>query len=1021
MTAIALALVLAASARATDTPPDHPWVPDGMITSIIPSGDRTFVGGFFTHWGPRSGLGLPFSATTGARATEYPEIMLGASSSRDAGLPAGRVEEVIADGHGGWYVGGGFTYVAGQQRYGLVHITPDGRLDPAFRADVNGTVYGLELVGSTLYATGNFTVIGGRARRGLAALDAATGRPTEWRADVGGGAGYDIAVTGTRLYVAGVFNRVGGVERFDLAAVSTTTGKPIEWHPRVNAQVNTVELAGSRVYIGGYFTAAGGAMRNRIAALDATTADATEWNPGMDSPFAGTGVIYAIAVDGPTVYVGGEFNGIGGAVRWHIAALSASGVGAATKWNPGASAGVGELLVHGGRIYAGGAFLETGGVEQRYLAAYTPEGALTSWNPAPNDTVNALAAQGDTIWAGGWFDAANQVRRDRVVALDANGVPTGWNPRLGDDGVETMALSPDGATLYAAGLFTKVNGVERPYLAALDTATGALRPFQPSPNLFGWVRSIVSDGSTVYVGGAFTHIGGQERNHIAALDPATGAARSWNPGADADVRALALAGGRLYAGGDFTQIGRQARARLAALSLTNGAPSSWNPAPDEPVRTIVPSGSTLYVGGSFQQIAGQKRTALASFGLSNGALTGWSPQLDIYFRPGDSSVAALAPVGSIVYAAGFFTEVGGSRRDGIAGLSTSTGAPTAFAPWFFDARAEALAAVGDRVYAGGQFWQTAPRPGRSFARFTNPPTGAATPQPSTVQIEPPAAPPHGEDVAVRVSGVAGPGMAVFVYAERDGTSCPPNVLQARARQGMLELAQHQAHDSFQTWVAVPAKADERWLACAYVSNDETAPRVVASATVRGPSGPAPPPPPPPDDPGGEPGDPGGDPGNPGDPGPPGGSPGGPGEQQPLPSSPGPSGGSPPVTGGPAQDAGGLAEGPPRITLAAQPSRVGLMLRRGLRVNATCSKSCTLHLGLRVRMRARNGRRVWRVGGHSLARLEAGRAATIPLSLSGGLARKLRAYRTLTLVVTAAASDGSGRASRVRTPRLQLVR
>jgi urease beta subunit len=835
--------------------------------------------------------------------------------------------------------------------------------------------------------------------------------------------------------VGGSFQRVAGVEHHDLAAVSTTTGKPVDWQPRVDRQVNAIELAGSRVYIGGYFGAAGGSLRNRIAALDATTGDATEWNPGMEGAFAGTGVIYSIAVDGPTVYVGGEFNAIGGQVRWHLAALSASGAGAATKWNPGASHPVGAVMVHAGRIYAGGAFVETGGVERQHLASYTPEGAVTSWDPSPNDTVTTLAAAGDAIWAGGVFNAANQVRRERVAILDADGVPTSWSARIGDDGVESMALSPDGATVYASGLFTKVNGTARPYLAALDTTTGALRPFAPTPNLFGWVRSIVSDGSTVYVGGSFTEIGGQKRDRIAALDAATGSARPFNPGADGDVRALALTGGRLYAGGDFTQIGGQARSHLAALSPSDGTPTSWRPDPDRAVRTIVPAGSTLYVGGSFHQIAGQARTGIASFGLSTHGLTGWSPQLGMSYMPDATSVAQIAPAGETIYAAGYFTDAGSSRRDGMAGLSAATGAPTAFAPWFYDARTEVVATADARVYAGGQFGQVAPRSGWAFARFTDPPAGPAVPQPSSIAIAAPASPPHGEDVAFQASGVAGPGTAVHLYAERDGTSCPANVLEARARPSMAELAQNQQHGDFLVPAAIPAKPGERWLACGFVSRGETAPVAVARATVEGPAGPAPPPPPPPDDPGGvpddpgdpgdpdDPGDPGGDPGDPGDPGGDPGDPTSPGTQPPgpLPSSPGPSGGTAPTVAGPPAGATTDPDLPPRITLAARPSRVGVILRRGLAVSAACSEPCTLHLGLRVRVRARSGRRVWRVAGHSLARLDGGHPALLSLRPSASLVRKLRSYRTLTVAVTASASDTAGNATRARTPRLQVGR
>ncbi|GIW09481.1 MAG: hypothetical protein KatS3mg061_0538 [Dehalococcoidia bacterium] len=43
--------------------------------------------------------------------------------------------------------------------------------------------------------------------------------------------------------------------------------------------VYALAVSGSTVYVGGGFTSVGGQTRNRLAALDAATGNVTSWNP----------------------------------------------------------------------------------------------------------------------------------------------------------------------------------------------------------------------------------------------------------------------------------------------------------------------------------------------------------------------------------------------------------------------------------------------------------------------------------------------------------------------------------------------------------------------------------------------------------------------------------------------------------------------------------------------------------------------------------------------------------------------
>ncbi|MBN2027247.1 MAG: PQQ-binding-like beta-propeller repeat protein [Actinobacteria bacterium] len=635
-----------------DVPDADTWVVDGYVNAMATDGNVTYIGGGFGRVGPNTGSGVIFDAPSDVPVSPYLRI------DYDVYASAG-------DGSGGWYIGGYFQGVGGMERNYMAHILPDGSLDSAWDPDIDGPVYGIAAGGGNVYICGYFDNVGGQPRNYLAALNASTGAVTGWDPDPDYFDPYysDLAFDGGVVYVGSNFSYIGGQNRNNLAALDATTGAATAWDPDPNSSVYSLAVDGGVVYVGGNFWNIDGQPRDYLAALDASTGAATAWNPDPNS------TVYDLAFDGGIVYVSGSFNNIGLQNRTYLAAVDAT-TGLANGFNPNPGyfdPYSSSLAVDGSTIYVGGNFYDMGGQPRNNLAAVdAATGAATAWDPDPDSTVRTLSTAGGKVFVGGYFNIVGGVYRDCLAALDASGRPTDWDPGA-DSEVEALAVA--GGLVYAGGYFGFVGGQPRDFLAALDASTGAATAWDPGADSDVYCLS-VADG-LVYAGGSFRNIGGQPRNYLAAVDATTGAATAWDPKCNDYVYDLEASHGLVYAGGEFTSIGGQPRNRIAALDAA-GAATGWNPDADDAVICLTVHDGLVYAGGFFTRIGGQQRYNIAALDSVSGMATGWNPGAD-------SIVSALAMQGNTVYAGGFFSYIGNNLRVGLAGVDAA-GNSTAWDP-----------------------------------------------------------------------------------------------------------------------------------------------------------------------------------------------------------------------------------------------------------------------------------------------------------------------------------------------------
>ena len=704
------------------------WVPsvDGDVNASLVHEGRWYVGGDFTHAGPRTGGGAMVSAEDGRLRGVLQHVH-------------GRVRAIVPDDRGGWFIGGSIRNVDGEYRARLARIRADGSLDPDWSIGrmystrtIRGDVWALAYVDGILYVGGSFDLVMGETRRRLMALDGETGEILDWLpeevSDPDGNparpgarnAVYALTVVDGVVYIGGRFSEVNGHPRDRLAALDAGTGELLAWNPGANDSVESLLHVDGRLYAAGMFTEAGGQSRERLAAFDLASGDLLAWNPQVDDR------VMHLAHDDGRLYAGGRFGHVGSETRQGLAAFDLP-AGTLSDWYPdihtvwepySTSLLVTSLAAADGKVYSGWFSAERGDTykSKSSLFAFDADANLLDWSPRSSDGASALAVSDNRIYIGGNSRRSrmNVTERASLAAFDvATGALSDWNPAVNDT-VQTMALH-DGR-IYTGGAFTEAGGETRSRLAAFDVATGVLSDWNPVGVGDGYIETLTVANDTIYVGGDFSQAGDVARERLAAFDTGDGALVDWNPGANDVVDALAYAGQQLYVGGRFTELEGQTRHRLAAFDTATGALTDWSPELNNRVFALTHGQGKLYAGGYFREVDGAKRERLAAFDLETGELDLWSAGVS---ASASIWIESLVYANNTVYAGGSFTYAGnlgcrqgiwgvpvcgvlaGAERDNLAAFDAETGQLSAWDPEMDDVRVRTLVKDSGNLFVGG--------------------------------------------------------------------------------------------------------------------------------------------------------------------------------------------------------------------------------------------------------------------------------------------------------------------------------
>ncbi len=494
--------------------------------------------------------------------------------------PNGVLSSVAVSGNA-LYLGGYFTAFSGSPVAYLAKLdATTGALDATFAqaAGADAPVTSLAFAGTSVYAGGFFQHYGGIAT-GFAKVDGASGIvDAPFIQNV---ANYQsvaaILPSGSSLYIGGGTNNGNAPA---VAKIDATTGAADSTFTQTvgfDSGANALALVGSSLYVGGNFTSYNGSPAWFLAKLDATSGV-------LDTTFTqatgGGAPVNGLATVGSEVVAGGAITTYRGQAVQNLAKIriATNSVDTMFAASSGPSGNVAALALNGPSLYVGGFFGRYQSSTAYGLAKVdTGSGAvdLTFAQGAPQMAVDALLVYNGSLYVGGYAGGP-------VSYLSKVDLMTGIvDPNFGTAGVTNgvvYALAASGASLYVGGEFQTFAGLPAQNLAKVDINTGALdQGFTQSTGLgtsTQWVMSLLTSGSSLYVGGTFSSYRSASVPGLIKVDLTSGAldtsfAGAAGPTASA-VEALAADGTSLYASGSFTTQGTPNSINVIKRNLTTG-------------------------------------------------------------------------------------------------------------------------------------------------------------------------------------------------------------------------------------------------------------------------------------------------------------------------------------------------------------------------------------------------------------------------------------------------------------------
>jgi hypothetical protein len=472
-----------------------------------------------------------------------------------------------------------------------------------------------------------------------------------------------IAVDGTDVYLGGSFGAYRTAVANRLALINSVSGaldttfNPASGGNGVNSNVRALTLNATHLYVGGDFTTYRTTTVNRVAKVSRSNFAAdTTFSPSSGGNGFGSGGVFALGLEGSSLWAGGSFTTYRGAPASFLAQLNTSTGAADLDISPA----TGNVFVNNtvqafdlsrvasnDEVLFGGTFNATRPeVIAQNIARITAVGTVdTTFSPqsganGTNNIVYAMLASGDAVYIGGTFTTYRGAAANRVakLSLSTGSLDTTFNPSTGGNGVNNevraLQLSTDDLWLYVGGNFTSYRGAVANRVARVNAALGSLdTTFNPPSGQNGannFVYALLLDASDLYIGGNFTTYRGTTVTRMAKVNSSSGVLNStFHPvttGPNGIVHALRRSGDSIYMAGAFTSHRGAVANRVAKISRIDGSidltfnPSSGGNGFGSSAFALDLDATHLYIGGQFTTYRGAVANRVARVRLDNGNL-----------------------------------------------------------------------------------------------------------------------------------------------------------------------------------------------------------------------------------------------------------------------------------------------------------------------------------------------------------------------------------------------------------------
>lgn len=460
------------------------------------------------------------------------------------------------------------------------------------------------------------------------------------------------------------------------------------------------------------------------------------WASGF-GPNGVYGKVYALAVKGEEVYIGGSFLIAGpilanNLVRYNFTSNTWSVLGDASS--NGVSGSVYALAVFDQDVYVGGRFETAGNVAARGIARWNRQtnrwfvmgsGVASDVHNWPivvpySGTVYAIAVTATSVYIGGAFEQVGGEFIENLARWDFNAQKWTIPCRLEAEAPNgpVYALHSHDSTLYIGGSFSRIGPTTAANVCALNTKDGRLTPMGAGMN--NAVYAISSNGNNVYAGGAFTQAGGSAASHIARWNGTAWSAMT--SGTNANVRSIIATSEAIFIGGTFSSSGGVSTNCVAQWrngewrNMAEGMSNDSLPF----VYAMAQVGGRVVGGGRFNSAGTSNAFNVAGWDTLRTEWSALGETVRRNYNGADGPIFTMALHGDDLYIGGDFANAGGvaalrvarynRKSERWSSLGTGISGSGAFV------RALAVTSTGD-LYVGGIFEQAGGIPARGIARW----------------------------------------------------------------------------------------------------------------------------------------------------------------------------------------------------------------------------------------------------------------------------------------------------------------